>query len=187
MMADQLLKEIEAAGITDLSEKRSLVIKWVKGLFPGVEVVTTETLQQWMKEKPEELIILDTRTSAEFDVSHLPGAILVPPEADALLEFFKTRLAPGREEEGPSKPIICYCTVGYRSSMAAELLGSYFSREAGKTCMASPKIYNVCGGLVAWAVERRQMVDKQERPTSVVHPYSPTWAKLLEPEFRAEI
>lgn len=94
---------------------------------------------------------------------------------------------PGREEEGPSKPIICYCTVGYRSSMAAQLLGSYFSREAGKTFMASPKIYNVCGGLVVWAIERRQMVDRQERPTSVVHPYSPTWAKLLEPEFRAEI
>lgn len=35
------------------------------------------------------LLSQDTRSLAEFEVSHLPEAILVPPETDAVKEIFK--------------------------------------------------------------------------------------------------
>lgn len=57
-MATQFLKEIENAADKSPSEMRALVIKWIEKLFPEVQSVGTETLQQWMEEKPEELLIL---------------------------------------------------------------------------------------------------------------------------------
>ncbi|XP_072834505.2 sulfurtransferase Alvin_2599 [Pogona vitticeps] len=185
-MADQFLKDLEASGVKEPSEKRSLAIKWVEGIFPGVELVTTETLQQWMETRPEKLLLLDTRTPAEFDVSHLPGALLVPSDANALLEVFKawSLQEPG---SGP-RDIVCYCTVGYRSSRAAQLLNSFLAQElAGRDFGTSSKIYNLRGGLVMWGSERRPMVDQQEKPTSVVHPYNSVWARLLEPEIQAAV
>ncbi|KAM7139857.1 tRNA uridine(34) hydroxylase-like isoform 1-T1 [Macrochelys suwanniensis] len=182
-MATQFLQEMDNLNISDPKEMVSLATKWVQKTFPNVESVTTETLQCWMEEKPEELIILDTRSAAEFEVSHLPGAILIDPQSDTLQEFLQKQLLP----ESKNKNIICYCTVGYRSSMTAQSVNEFLSRDAGQTPKASLKVYNAEGGLVKWAGERRLMVDKQEHPIHLVHPYSAAWAKLLEPELQAQI
>lgn len=47
-------------------------------------------------------------------------------------------------------------------------------------------IYNLQGGLVKWASEKRWMVDQYNKPSSKMHPYNAVWAKLLEPEFKVE-
>ncbi|XP_054857025.1 tRNA uridine(34) hydroxylase-like [Eublepharis macularius] len=180
-MATQFLKEIENIDDKEPSEIRPLVIKWIEKLFPAVQSVGTETLQQWMEEKPEELLILDIRTAAEFEVSHLPGAILVSAEGHALQELLKAQFM--QEHNRGHRRIICYCTVGYRSSIAAQVANGILPQVA----TTSLDVYNIQGGLVKWATERRRMVSHQGSPTQLVHPYSPIWAKLLEPEFRAEI
>uniref|UniRef100_A0A8C8RWJ8 Rhodanese domain-containing protein n=1 Tax=Pelusios castaneus TaxID=367368 RepID=A0A8C8RWJ8_9SAUR len=181
-MATQFLQEIDKLNISDPKEITNLAIKWVQKTFPNVESVATETLQCWMEEKPEELIILDTRSAAEFEVSHLPGAILIDPHSDTLQEFVQKQFRPETH-----KSIICYCTVGYRSSMVTQNLDEFLSSEAGQHPKTSLKVYNAEGGLIKWATERRPMVDKQEHATHLVHPYNAEWAKLLELELRAQI
>ncbi|XP_077168151.1 uncharacterized protein LOC143824607 [Paroedura picta] len=184
-MATQFFKEIENADDKTPSEMRSLAIQWIEKLFPEVQLVGTETLQQWMEEKPSELLILDTRTAAEFEISHMPGAVLAAAEGPALQELLKAQLM--QDHNRGRRRIVCYCTVGYRSSIAAQLAKEVLPQESTEKPATSLDVYNVQGGLVKWATERRQMVDHQEAPTQVVHPYSPIWSKLLDPEFKAEI
>lgn len=88
------------------------------------------------------------------------------------------------ERGGSHRDVVCYCTVGYRSSRAAQLLSGFRAQEVAGRDLGT-KFYNLRGGLVAWASERRPMVDQQEKPTPVVHPYNSVWARLLEPEFQA--
>ncbi|XP_032071390.1 adenylyltransferase and sulfurtransferase MOCS3-like [Thamnophis elegans] len=183
-MADQFLKDLEDSGLREPSEMRPLVIKWIEERFPGVESIPTQTLQQWMEDKPGELLLLDTRSPAEFEVSHLPEAILVPPETDAVKEIFKAWFQ--QENEGYHRHIVCYCTVGYRSSMTAQLLRDYLCCETNQHFITSSMIYNLQGGLVKWASEKRWMVDQYNKPSSKMHPYNEVWAKLLEPEFKVE-
>lgn len=57
-MADQFLKDLEDSGLREPSEMRPLVIKWIEEQFPGVKSITTQTLQQWMEDKPGELLVL---------------------------------------------------------------------------------------------------------------------------------
>lgn len=57
-MATQFLQELDNLNISDPKEIIILFRKWLQKTFPNVESVTTETLQYWMEEKPEELIIL---------------------------------------------------------------------------------------------------------------------------------
>ncbi|XP_067394090.1 tRNA uridine(34) hydroxylase-like [Emydura macquarii macquarii] len=181
-MATQFLQELDNLNISDPKEIIILFRKWLQKTFPNVESVTTETLQYWMEEKPEELIILDTRSAAEFEVSHLPGAILVDPQSDDLQDFLQKQLHPEIH-----KSIVCYCTAGYRSSMTAQSLNEFLSSEASQTPKPSLKVYNAEGGLIKWASERKLLVDKQENRTHLVHPYNEEWAKLLEPELQAQI
>ncbi|XP_019401086.1 PREDICTED: probable molybdopterin-synthase adenylyltransferase [Crocodylus porosus] len=178
-------KFLEKVGhVSDPKEMRSLATEWVHESFPEVETVSTETLQSWIENNPEELLILDTRSPAEYEVSHLPGAILIDPQTNAPQELLQKQLS---QEHNQHKSIICYCTVGYRASMTAQNLTKALSSEDSITPKPAPKIYNAEGGLAKWATERKQMIDNQGGPTSLVHPYSAEWAKLLEPELQAQI
>ena len=59
-------------------------------------------------------IIIDARTQEEYDVGHIPGAILVP----------EYEIADRAEKELPDKDqlILVYCRSGRRSKIAAEEL-----------------------------------------------------------------
>jgi rhodanese-related sulfurtransferase len=60
----------------------------------------------------EGYIILDTRTQEEYEVSHIPGAILIP--YDEITEKAETQL-PDKDQL-----ILVYCRSGRRSKLAAE-------------------------------------------------------------------
>ena len=79
----------------------------------------------------DEIIILDVRTQAEYDESHIPGAILIPNET----------IGNGKPEQLPDtdKEILVYCRSGNRSAQAAKKLV-----EAGYT-----QIYDF-GGIMDW-------------------------------------
>lgn len=78
-------------------------------------------------------IILDVRTAPEYNQGHIPNAITI----DVYQNDFEQRI----QQLPKDKEIYVYCTVGARSSQAANILAAN-----GFT-----KIYNLEGGIMDWA------------------------------------
>jgi rhodanese-related sulfurtransferase len=142
--------------------------KLVRKRFPHVRQLTTDALADWLdRTNARPPILLDVRTRPEFGVSHLPGARRVDPDSTA------EELLPQLET---NRPIVLYCSVGYRSSQLADRL-----QKAGLT-----NVYNLEGSIFAWANEERSLV-RDDRPTERVHPYNDTFGKMLKKSHRADI
>jgi rhodanese-related sulfurtransferase len=136
--------------------------------FPTVEWITTAELADWLADKERRPpILLDVRTEEEWQVSHLPGAQRVDP--DAAVE----RVAAGLAKE---TPLVAYCAVGYRSGALVTKL-----RAAGFT-----SVRNLEGSIFQWANEDRPLV-RENKPVTTVHPYSALWGRLLKSEVRAPL
>ncbi len=143
--------------------KRSLRLK-----FGDERWITTQALADWLADKSRPApVLLDVRTPAEWQVSHLPGARRVDPQATA---------ATAAEGVAKDRPIVTYCAVGYRSGEMAQRL-----RTAGFTY-----VQNLEGSIFEWANERRPLVHDGERVTRV-HPYDALWGRLLKDEVRAPL
>ncbi|CAN5587605.1 rhodanese-like domain-containing protein [soil metagenome] len=154
---------LSCRGVDWFLVKRSLHSK-----FHDVPWITTRELADWLADQRRpQPVLLDVRTPAEWNVSHLPGARRVAPEADA-----KTA-AHGLPKD---TPIVTYCSVGYRSAKMAERL-----RAAGYR-----RVQNLEGSIFEWANERRPLVREGE-PVVRVHPYNSVWGHLLEPAVRAPL
>ncbi len=83
----------------------------------------------------EDAIVIDVRTPAEYEFSHITGALNVNVQDDAFAEMAATL--------DPDKTYIVHCTknpAGGRSSRALETL-----RDLG-----FKHLYNLEGGYVAW-------------------------------------
>ncbi|GCC18651.1 hypothetical protein chiPu_0022116 [Chiloscyllium punctatum] len=161
-----------------------LVILWIRKSFNLVQDRSSDSTEQQMAENRNQILLLDVRSMAEYEVSHLQGAIRIDPDTSDMNHLTKELgLADCNEE----REVICYCTVGYRSSKVAQKLVEFLASNAGQTLRRSLRVYNLEGGLVKWANEGKPMVDCKEQPTSLVHPYSSMWAYLVKPEFRAKI
>jgi len=134
--------------------------------FPKVEWISTSELADWLANKRRPApVLLDVRTREEWNVSHLPGARRVEPNASA------ESAAAGVSKE---TPIVTYCAVGYRSGEMAERL-----RAAGFT-----DVRNLEGSIFQWANEHRPLVRNNER-VSQVHPYNSFWGRLVNDDVRA--
>jgi len=80
--------------------------------------------------RDKKVLVVDVRTPDEFRQARLRGALLIP-----LAEL------PQRLKELPrDRPLLLYCSVGARSSSAANLLASRGYRE----------VYQISDGLVGW-------------------------------------
>lgn len=104
--------------------------------------------------------LLDARSSREFDVSHIPGAIWVGDE-----DFSLDRLI-GIAQHAP---IAVYCSVGYRSERTTEYL-----RRQGYT-----NVVNVYGGIFEWVNTGHPVVTPAGDVTEAVHAYSRLWGVWL--------
>ena len=98
----------------------------------------------------DEVVFIDTRRPAEWQVSRLPGAV-TPEEFSA---------AAGRYGD---KKLVAYCTIGYRSGQLAEELG-----RQGR------KVYNLRGGILAWALEGGTVYD-DHGPVKRLHVFGKQW------------
>jgi rhodanese-related sulfurtransferase len=136
--------------------------------FPKVEWITTAQLADWLADKQRQPpVLLDVRTEEEWNVSHLPGARRVEPNAST------EKATAGLPKE---TPIVTYCAVGYRSgSLATEL------RAAGFT-----SVRNLEGSIFQWANEHRPLV-REDEPVTTVHPYSNLWGRLLTDDARVSL
>lgn len=144
------------------------VEKAVRLRFPGVTQMSTGELAAELDGPGPAPVLLDGREAEEYEVSHLPGARLATDEEMALKAL---------EGVPKDRPVVVYCSVGYRSSSLASEL-----EDAGYENVA-----NLEGSIFAWAREGRPIVKPDGSPASEVHPYDDTWGKLLPEELRAEI
>jgi len=151
-----ILLGCSGAGTEDLSE----IKQTVRQRFPQVRQMQVAELVRLLETGPpaRRPLLIDTRAEAEFAVSHLPGAI----RAEGSDVETVARTANGR-------PIVLYCSVGYRSSKAAEAL-----MEEGFEDVA-----NLEGSIFEWANTGHPVV-RGDREVREVHPYDQKWGKLLD-------
>ncbi len=109
----------------------------------------------------ESLVVLDTRSPEEYQVSHLPGATLME------FDTFKPDDVPPISKD---VQIIVYCTVGARSEKIGERL-----LEMGFT-----NVKNLYGGIFQWVNEDGPIVNTKSQPTDSVHTYSWMWSYWLK-------
>jgi len=137
----------------------------VRERFPEVKQLQPAELAAWLADTNRAApVLLDVRTKPEFALSHLAGARQVNPKA-AVNELATTL--------PKDRPVVVYCSVGYRSSELAARLA-----KAGFT-----NVVNLEGSLFQWANEGRPVVSG-DRPAREVHPYNETFGRLLKPELR---
>ena len=133
--------------------------------FPDVPRMQTSELAKLLAQpESQKPLLLDVRTKAEFDVSHFAGATRVEPGADV------TKLSLPKD-----KPIVTYCSVGYRSAAMAKKL-----HDAGYT-----HVTNLEGSIFRWANEGRPLINDGGQPTDKVHPFNSLWGMLVEKAHRA--
>jgi rhodanese-related sulfurtransferase len=144
-------------------------MQWTKSAvrrsFPEVPPISADELRKWLDDpgRPQPLL-LDVRGGDEFAVSHLHGARLVRPEAQA-----KDVLG----DADANQPVVVYCAGGYRAAkMARRLI------EAGRR-----DVLNLDGGIFAW-VNEGHPVERDGREVAQVHPMSRLFSRLLRKSAR---
>lgn len=130
-----------------------------------VEVISLEQVQSL----PGPVLLLDTRSEEEYEVSHISGSQLVDFKSfqqnpQALFDRLK-------EPAGNHAAIITYCSVGYRSAVVAEAVQKKYPSAA---------VYNLKGGLFL----QSENTKLEGRKPDLVHGYDKLWQNLLDPDRR---
>jgi sodium/bile acid cotransporter 7 len=100
------------------------------------------------------VVLVDVRGADERAISGIPGAI-------AREEFEQ------HKAEYARRPIVAYCTIGYRSSRYVETL-----RAEGLDAS------NLEGSILAWVQAGQPVVDPDGQPTRRVHTFGKKWSLL---------
>ncbi len=104
--------------------------------------------------------VVDARSIDEFSVSAIAGAQRAEPESN---EF-------GHLNLNPEKPVLVYCSIGYRSEKIGERL---------LTSNPNLKVYNLKGGIFQWVNDGKSLVDTTGKTTQKIHTYNKVWAVWL--------
>lgn len=139
----------------------------VRDAFPDVPQLKGAELKELFAD-PAPPLLIDVREPEEYAVSHLPGA--VNAQGAALEDLVR--------EAGGDRPVVLYCSVGYRSSRAVEQL-----RDKG-----FENISNLEGSIFEWANRGNPLVaggPQSRTPAEAVHPFDEDWGVLLDAERRS--
>ena len=107
------------------------------------------------------VILLDTRSDAEYNVSHLEGARKIDFD-----DFEKKDV----QDIPKDSRVVVYCSVGYRSEKIGEQLLD----------MGFTDVRNLYGGIFQWKNEGFKIVNEKSVETDSVHTYNKSWSKWLE-------
>lgn len=133
--------------------------------FPAIAHTDAAAFEAKRTSDPASVAIFDVRTPEEYAVSHLPGA----KRADAAMPAAAFMAAAG---DVKGKTVAFYCSVGFRSSTLATSV-----RESLLTAGAK-EVVNIRGGIIGWH-NAGLPLEAAGKPTRFVHPFGPSWAKLL--------
>lgn len=111
------------------------------------------------KMSQDTVLLLDTRSYEEYEVSHLKDARWVGFE-----DFSVNKI----DSLPKNTTIVLYCSVGYRSDLVGNQL-----KDAGYH-----NVYNLWGGIFAWT-NRGLPLYAQDTLTTQIHPYSTAWGFWL--------
>jgi rhodanese-related sulfurtransferase len=111
----------------------------------------------------EDYLVLDARENEEFEISHLEDAIFV-----GYKEFDFSSLA----DIPKNKPIVVYCSIGYRSEKIAEKLQN----------QGFDQVYNLYGSIFEWTNRGYPLVDSDGQKTLRLHAYNKKWSKWIDAE-----
>lgn len=145
-----LLSTLSSCGQKTFDEKMESLYK------KTVPLIKSDSL----KPKLAEVVILDTRTGDEYQVSHIQGARFVNYDDFEVEQVHDI----SKDEE-----VIVYCSVGYRSERVGEKL-----QKAGYT-----NVKNLYGGIFGWKNEGFEVVGMNNLPTDSVHVYNRLWGRWL--------
>lgn len=162
-----------------MSASMNILLYTIRKKFSGVQHVSTDTVYGWLVPRPRaDLLLLDTRSAAEFGVSRLPGAVHLDPDSDDVtVRRTLTRHLPAAAE--PPTTIACYCSVGYRSSATAQRLNALRAAAAGSEPLPSFEAVNIEGSLFKWANEGKPLENADGKTTRFAHPYDKIFGRLL--------
>lgn len=141
-------------------------VEWLVDQRFDVPEVTVGDARAALSADSDGWLIVDVREPEEYAISHLPGAVRVPPDADA--EAFMQ--AVGGKVAG--RGVLFYCSVGQRSSKLAARVQDAVS-DAGGTGVA-----NLRGGIFRWHGEHGPLVNAAG-PVDRIHPYNAVWGRLM--------
>lgn len=140
--------------------------------FPEATQLSVTGLSKSLEGPASKPLIIDVREPEEYAVSHLPGAINA--QDDALEEAVRKAIA-----TDPERPVVLYCSVGYRSSRETEKLRR----------MGFATVTNLEGSIFEWANAGLPLVQggaDSEKTTKLVHPFNDEWGTLInDPDRRA--
>ena len=125
------------------------------GIWAMSQVESLSVEQAALRMANGELMVIDTRTREEFEVSHLENAVLAED-----LDF--SQLSKNQE-------ILVYCTVGLRSSE----LGATLNEKGFQ------HIYNLKSGIIKWKNDGLPVYNSNQNSTDSVHVYSPIFRYWL--------
>ena len=151
-----------------VDHKRGLrwAVHVVRHRFPDLGHLSPHALSAWLADNTRPTpLLLDARSAEEFVVSHLPSARRIDPSSD--LETLRALVADGR-------PIVVYCSAGYRGARTARQL-----REAG-----AKEVANLEGGIFAWANKGFPVV-RNGQEVQEVHPFRRIFSRMLRPDRRS--
>ncbi len=123
-----------------------------------VELIREDELRE--KLMKEDIVLLDTRSVEEYEVSHLRDSRFIDYD-----NFSATMV----EDLDKDKPVVLYCSVGYRSEKIGERL-----QELGFT-----NVFNLYGGIFDWKNNDNPVINQQNIPTDSVHTYNKNWSRWL--------
>jgi len=95
--------------------------------------IDSDSAVKFLDEKDGGYILVDVRTTSEYDADHSPRAVHIP--IDELPHRYR--------ELNQTTRILCVCQAGGRAAAAAEFL----------TSIGCSEIYNIKGGMSAWTGE----------------------------------
>jgi rhodanese-related sulfurtransferase len=133
----------------------------VRDRFPDVSHLSPSALDAWLRDAqrtPPQIV--DARSEEEFAVSHLASARRIDPESNASAALSTL---------DPDRPIVIYCSAGYRGATLARRL-----QDAGRR-----DVWNLEGGIFAWA-NAGLPLERAGQNTQRVHPYSRLFTRLLK-------
>jgi rhodanese-related sulfurtransferase len=136
-------------------------VAFVRSRFRDVTHLSIQALSSWLRDSQREAPqLLDVRSQVEFEVSHLPGALRIDCRAP---------VSEGQGVLDQRRPVVVYCSAGYRSSIVARKL-----QQAGFA-----KVLNLEGGIFAWG-NAGLPLERNGEPAHAVHPCLRLFSRMVK-------
>ena len=116
-----------------------------------------------LKNKKDDIVILDSREKKEFETSHIKDALFIGYDFFNLDSIVKE--LPDKNAE-----IVVYCSLGIRSEDIGEKLNKAVYQN----------VKNLYGGIFEWKNNNLPVYNAKEKETDSIHTFSKAWSKWLK-------